>query len=611
MRETPHDSALITARGHLLTYQELDERARAVAAALTAAGVRPEDAVGVSVTGTEHMVIGALGVLMAGGGYVPLDAGYPAARRAAMIGDAGAHVVLVDPTTSAGYGDMTCRLLDIDEAMTHDPTPVTAVHDADPDALAYVVFTSGSTGGPRGVATTHAAVVNMATHQPYAAIDRTSRVAQAASHSFDACAWEIWGALLNGATLVEVDRRDLLDPERLRAALQLRGVTAMLVVTALFHRLVEQDPALFAQVDTVLFGGEAADPRRVADVLAARPPRRLVHMYGPAETATYASWHQVRDCAATDDTVPIGTPLRGYELHVLDERLRPVAAPDSGELYIGGAFVARGYAERAGETAAHFVADPFARTPGRRLYRTGDLVRRHTDGTLAFVGRADLQVKVSGYRVELGEIEAAIEERPDVGDAVVLQDEQDGVRALVACVRPRAGGTADQVDQDALRAWLAEALPSYMIPHRTLVLDAFPLSPNGKVDRQALRRRLRGRPTERHDSGTDVRERRDDASDVTERRDDASDVTERLLTLCGDVLGVDALSPENSLLESGGHSLAVMRIIGRVKEELGVRLRTSMLLDPNTALRDIAHHIAEHRATRKNRTGSISERHLV
>ncbi|MFH8991311.1 non-ribosomal peptide synthetase [Streptomyces sp. NPDC017940] len=599
MRETPHHSALITARGHLLTYQELDEKARAVAAALTAAGVRPEDAVGVSVTGTEHMVVGALGALLAGGSYVPLDAGYPAARRAAMIGDAGADVVLVDPTTSAGYGDVACRLLDIDEAMTHDPVAPAAVHDADPAALAYTVFTSGTTGGPRGVATTHAAVVNMVTHQPYATIDGTSRVAQAANHSFDVCAWEIWGALLNGATLVEVDRRDLLDPERLRAALQLRGVTAILVVTALFHRLVEQDPTLFAQVDTVLFGGEAADPRRVADVLATRPPRRLVHMYGPAETATYASWHEVRNCAPTDDTVPIGTPLRGYELHVLDERLRPVPAPGNGELYIGGAFAARGYAERPGETAARFVADPFTRTPGGRLYRTGDLVRRLPDGNLAFVGRADLQVKVSGYRVELGEIEAAVEERPDVGDAVVLQDEQDGVRTLVACVRPRAGGTADQVDQDALRAWLTEALPAYMVPRRTVVLDAFPLNPNGKVDRQALRRRLRDRPVERRDGDTGV----------TGRQDDTSDVTERLLALCGDVLGVDALDPEDSLLGAGGHSLAVMRIIGRVKEELGVRLRTSMLLDANTPLRDIAHHISERRTTTKNRTASISESH--
>ncbi|MEU9795204.1 AMP-binding protein [Streptomyces sparsogenes] len=238
---------------------------------------------------------------------------------------------------------------------------MTAPHDADPDALACVVFTSGSSGGPRGVATTHAAVVNMVTppalrgHRPHQP-GRPGR-----RHSFDVWAGEIWGALLNGATLVEVDRRDLLDPERLRAAPQLRGITAMLVVTALFHRLAEQGPGLFAQVDTVLFVGEAADPRRrCAGRPAATAPGPQVRT---AETATYATWHQMRHCAATDDTVPTGTPLRGYELHALDERLRPVAAPASGELHIGGPFVARGHAERPGETAARFVADPFA---GRR-----------------------------------------------------------------------------------------------------------------------------------------------------------------------------------------------------------------------------------------------------
>ncbi|MEI5100661.1 non-ribosomal peptide synthetase [Streptomyces sp. PmtG] len=604
MRETPHDAALITARGHLLTYRDLDQRARAVAAALTASGVRPEDAVGISVTGTERMVIGALGALMAGGGYVPLDADYPTARRAAMISDSGAEVVLVDATTRAGHGDAECRLLDIDEAVAHEPAPVRAVHLAEPDALAYTVFTSGSTGGPRGVALTHATVVNLITHQPYAAIDRTSRVAQVASHSFDVCAWEIWGALLNGATLVEVARQDLLDTERLRSVLQLRGITTMLVVTALFNRLVEQDPALFAQVDTVLFGGEAVDPRRVAEVLAAQPPRRLVHMYGPAETATFASWHEVRACAATDDTVPIGSPLRGYELHVLDGRLRPVAGTGTGELFIGGAFVARGYAEQPAETASRFVPDSFTQVPGRRLYRTGDLVRRLADGTLAFVGRADHQVKVSGYRVELAEIEAVIEQRPDVGDAAVLQEEQDGVRALVACVRPRTGAAADAVDTEALRALLAEALPAYMIPHRTLVLDSFPLNPNGKVDRGALSRQIQSRSGTpgTQASGTDAAQRQDGATD-------AADAADQLIAMCRDVLGVDALGLDDSLLRVGGHSLAVMRIIGRVKEELGVRLRTSMLLDPDTTLRDVARYVSERRAARQKRTNSMSERH--
>jgi acyl-coenzyme A synthetase/AMP-(fatty) acid ligase/acyl carrier protein len=386
------------------------------------------------------------------------------------------------------------------------------------------------------------------------------------------------GALLNGAALVEVPKEHLLDADRLRSVLRERSITTLLLTTALFNRLVNEDPSIFASLDDLLVGGEAVDPRRVAQVLATAPPRRLLHVYGPAETTTLSTWHIVQNVDPDDETVPIGTALDGYDLHVLDEEMQPVSEHGVGELYIGGEGVARGYVNSPAETAACFVPDPHPATPGRRLYRTGDLVRPLPSGVLSFVGRADSQVKVSGFRIELSEIEGAIQRQSDVAAAAVLVDERDNVRTLVACVQPRMGA---ELDGRALRTALGRVLPEFMVPRRIVLLRELPLSTNGKIDRAALRGRIS-----------------EPAGEA-----DRLDLFETFAAICRSVLGTGKIYREDSFIDLGGHSLAAMRIIGRAKKQFDVHLKVSSLFEPTTTIGDIADFIAEHGRVLMGRDG--------
>lgn len=569
VQQTPQAVALVTGDGHTLAYAELDARANAVAARLAALGIGAEEAIGLSVTGAERMVTGALGILKAGGVYLPIDVAYPAERRAAMIADARVNVVIVDSATATRYANLPFRILNIDAIKPAECEGVRPGPDVHEDSLAYVVFTSGSTRRPRGVTVTHRSIVNLVRGQPYIDLDHTRRVAQVSSHSFDAVTFEIWGALLNGAALVEVPRKHLLDADQLRSVLRERSITTLLVTTALFNRLVDEDPSCFAPLDDLLFGGEAVDPRRVAQVLATAPPRRLLHVYGPTETTALSTWRVVQHVEPDDETVPIGTALDGYDLHVLNEEMQPVPEQGVGELYIGGEGLARGYVNSPAETAARFVPDPHSATPGRRLYRTGDLVRLLPSGALAFVRRVDSQVKVSGCRIELGEVEAAIQRHSDVAAAAVLVDERDEVRILVACVQPRAG---TELDVRALRTAFSSVLPEFMVPRRIVLLRELPLSTNGKVDRVALRGRIS-----------------EPAGEA-----DRLDLFETVAAICRSVLGTSAIYREDSFIDLGGHSLAAMRVIGRVRKQFGVRLKVASLLDPTATIGDIADFIAEH-----------------
>jgi amino acid adenylation domain-containing protein/non-ribosomal peptide synthase protein (TIGR01720 family) len=518
------EAPALAADGREVSYRELERRAARLARQLAALGIGPETPVAICLPRGPEMVVASLAVLLSGGAYVPLDPAYPPERLAWIAGDVAAPVVLVTAGAErAGFAWAgAARLVEVGaegrSESTGDAAAATGAADTGADLpgrgiddrrLAYVMYTSGSTGRPKGVAVTQRAVHRLVRHTDYVRLGPGDRVAQVANPAFDAATFEIWGALLNGGCLVFLPRSVLLSPPDLARALAEERVSTMFLTSALFHQVARQTPRAFAPLRELLFGGEAADPRLVRAVLAAGPPARLLHVYGPTETTTFATWHAVREVAPGAASVPIGGPVGNAVARVLDRELRELPVGAVGELCIGGwtggEGLARGYLGRPELTAERFVPDPCADAAdgglGARLYRTGDLVRRLADGTIDFLGRLDRQVKLRGFRIEPGEIEAALAEHPRVRQAAVaVRQVGEGDRRLVAYVAadPAPGAVPDAeagdaeagspgvIDPGELRAFLETRLPPYMVPAGFVFLGSLPLTATGKVDRRAL-----------------------------------------------------------------------------------------------------------------------------
>ncbi|MGN9909960.1 amino acid adenylation domain-containing protein [Phytohabitans sp. LJ34] len=418
-----------------LTYAQLNAAANRLAHHLRARGVGPDIPVGVHLHRGLDMVVALLGVLKAGGAYLPLDPSYPAERLAFMLRDSAAELVVTRDDLAGRLPDHAGQMVLLDtDAAALDTCPATdPPPGAGPDHLAYVIYTSGSTGVPKGVLTPHRAVVNFLRYiHGLADVTPSDVVGQAATFSFDISVFECWGALTAGATMVVIPTEVLVDPDRLRAAFDAYGVTVMRIGAVLLNSHLSARPRLLAGLKTVCYGGEAV-PRAVVDGILATPhaPGQLIHWYGPTETTVISTCHVVGS-AGTGAVMPIGRPIADTQLYIVDVRgqLAPIGTP--GELWIGGAGVARGYLGRPELTAERFVPNPFSTVPGARVYRTGDLVRWLPDGTLEFVGRTDHQVKVRGHRVEPAEVEAALTAHPAVRQAVVTARDDSLVAYLVA-----------------------------------------------------------------------------------------------------------------------------------------------------------------------------------
>jgi len=547
-----------------LSYDGLAARARRLAARLRTLGLDPEGRVGVFLERSPELVVALLGILQAGGVYVPLDPSYPPERLAFMLEDSGAAALVTATGLRSRLPVHPAPVLCLDdEPPTGGPAPERAT---DARQLAYVVYTSGSTGRPKGVAVSHRAVQRLVHRGNYLRLAARDRVAQASNASFDAATFEVWGALLHGAELVGMPRDVSLAPRHLTAFLRRRRVSVLFLTTALFNQVVREVPAAFATLRCLLFGGEAVDAGRVREALAAGPPTRLLHVYGPTESTTFASYQSVVRVAAGAAAVAIGRPLSNTRLHVVDPALELVPTGLPGELAIGGDGLARGYVRCPGATAARFVPDPFARRPGERLYRTGDLVRyRPAEGAVEFHGRYDSQVKLRGFRIELGEVESALVRDPEVAAAAVLlrQDEAGNPR-LVAYV---VGG-----DEEGLRRRLRERLPEVMVPAAFVFLPALPLTPNGKVDRAAL-------PA----PATCPRPAADGAARTPQE--------EILAALWGEVLGRAEVGLEEDFFDLGGHSLLATQLVSRVREAFGVELPIRSLFEAPT-VRALAREVA-------------------
>ncbi|HEU5160839.1 MAG TPA: amino acid adenylation domain-containing protein [Streptosporangiaceae bacterium] len=475
-----------------LTYRELDERAGRLARRLTGLGVRAEDRVGVLMDRSVETVVALLAIVKAGGAYLPLDEWAPDERLRLMLTEAGASVLVTDrvwePTARricSGHVVLGERVRDETvpgEAGRGEAADDDSARRIDPEQLLYVMYTSGSTGVPKGVAVRHRDVVALAFDRLFAG-PAHDRVLLHSPLGFDASTYELWVPLLRGGQVVVAPPGDI-DPAVLRQAITEHGATGMYLTAGLFRMISVEAPHCLAGAGEVWSGGEAVPAAAVRAVLEACPGLAVVDGYGPTETTTFATTYSMADAAAVPAAVPIGRPLDNMRVYVLDGRLRPVPVGVPGELYIAGAGLARGYLGRPGLTAERFVADPHG-APGTRMYRTGDLVRWRADGILDFIGRVDDQVKIRGFRIEPGEIEAVLVRHPQVSECVVVvRQDRSGRKHLVAYLVPEPG-SAD-AGGPAPREYLAGLLPDYMVPQTFVTLDRLPLSPNRKVDRRAL-----------------------------------------------------------------------------------------------------------------------------
>ncbi|MEU4469717.1 amino acid adenylation domain-containing protein [Streptomyces sp. NPDC024017] len=423
-----------------LTYRELSLAANRLAEHLRARGVRRGDRVVTSLRPGTDMVTAFLAVVRAGAAYVPVDPAHPVERRRLLVRDSAARAVVTDVAGAGGYEDLGAVVVSVDgEAAEIAGRPgALPAEDAAPSDAAYVCYTSGTTGTPKGVVVPHSAVLDLVRSTDYVRLTPDDVVAQAANPAFDAVTFEIWSTLAAGARLVGLSKDTVVDAARFEGAVAEHGLSVIFLTTALFNLIARERPAAFAPLRTVLFGGEACDPRRVREVFRAGPPERLLHVYGPTETTTFATWHEVAEPAEGDRTIPIGRPIGATVAVVVGEDGVPVAPGGTGELLLGGPGLATGYLDRPELTAQRFVRDEFTGGEGR-LYRTGDLVMLREDGAIEFVGRVDNQVKLRGFRIELGEIESVLTAHPAVSAATVsVHTAEDGDRRLVAHVVPAA-----------------------------------------------------------------------------------------------------------------------------------------------------------------------------
>ncbi|MER8187947.1 amino acid adenylation domain-containing protein, partial [Kitasatospora sp. NPDC094015] len=532
--------------GRTLCYAELDAWANRLAHRLIAQGIGRGTRVGLCTPRTVELVVGMLAIARTGAAYVPLDPANPSERLAYMLADAEVGAVLYEPAVAAAVPAGTFLRVPLDAA---DDQPSDAPGVAvGPDDLLYVIYTSGSTGRPKGVCIPHRAVTALVQQADYVCLTPDDVIGQASNSSFDVATFEIWGALCNGALVVGVPKEVLLSGPALRNHIAEHRITVMNVPSSLLSVLAQETPDVFGGLDTLLFGGEAADPTAVAAVLR-HPPGRMLNVYGPTETTTFSVAGLIRSVADGDQDVPLGRPIKHMWVYVLDADGALAPPGVTGELWIGGAGLAHGYWNRPELTAERFVEDPFR--PGERLYRTGDLGRWRPDGELEFCGRIDDQVKIRGYRVEPGEIATVLAEHPDVRDAVVVVRSDAGAPArLVAYAVPSGPG----VDAAGLRRFAAERLPEYMVPAAVLLLERLPLNANDKVDKAAL-----PAPTGGEGGSVEYLAPRTGTESV-------------LAEIWCEVLGCARVGARDDFFALGGHSLLVTQVVSRVESRLGVRM---------------------------------------
>lgn len=529
-------------QGGQLDYAGLDNRSDAVARHLISLGCKPDQPVALCLPRSAGAVIAALGVLKAGGAYLPLDPSYPRARLQSILADAGVEIVIASDADRGPLEGLSVHLVSLESLETADHGESRSLPETtSADGLAYVMYTSGSTGMPKGVQIEHRSIVRLVGDVDYVTLDADTCFLHAAPLGFDASTLELWGPLLNGGRCA-VFAAPVPDARSLAACIETFGVTSAWLTAALFNSIVDEDPSALAGLRELLTGGEALSPQHVRAALHALPGLSLSNGYGPTECTTFATTYAIpRDLPADATAIPIGRAIADTSLHVLDAQGVPVAHGETGELHIGGRGLARGYLGRPDLDAERFVTD----ASGQRLYRTGDLVSWGEDGTLRFVGRADQQVKIRGFRIEPGEIEAALSAHTNVKSCAVVALPGPGAdKRLVAYVVPRTGNC----DIAGLRHHLQQSLPDYMVPALFMQLSALPVTTNGKLDRAALPAPGNARPELAHPY-----------------RAPRGELETALCDAFAGVLGLERVGADDGFFELGGDSLLAIRVLHQLR----------------------------------------------
>jgi amino acid adenylation domain-containing protein len=550
-RRSP-DAVAVTGNGGRLSYRELDERSNQLASLLRTRGVGAGHLVGVCLQRTPDLVVALLAILKAGAAYVPLDPAFPASRLAHMVADAALKAVLTDADSESVLPETDALMLRLDSdwpAIAAQPVDAVAGERSDPDALAYVLYTSGSTGLPKGVQIPRRALTNfLRGMQQRPGISSTDVLIAVTTLSFDIAGLELFLPLTVGATIVLATADEAHDGTMLQELIESSRATILQATPATWHMLIDAgwrgSPSL-----TALCGGEALPPQLATELLART--KALWNMYGPTETTIWSTVARVE----RDAPINLGTPIANTQIYIVDKHMQPVPLGVAGELCIGGDGVALGYLNRPELTAERFVANPFS--PGTRMYRTGDLARFTREGTLVYLGRTDFQVKVRGFRIELGEIEALLSRHPDIHQAVATTYDDAAGRRLVAYVVYRAGAEPTGTE---LRRFVRAELPDYMVPSLFVQMDSLPLTPNGKVDRRAL-----PPPIEqaRH----------------VERVPPRTEMEQLIATVWSEALGGREVSIHDNFFDIGGHSLLSVQVIAKLEKKVGVRLPQRYLTD--------------------------------
>lgn len=563
---TRPDAVALRFLGEDLTYAELDAKATELALRLRSVGVGEESVVGVCFERSFEMVISLVAILKAGGAYLPVHPEEPQERFSYMLERAGARVLLTHGPLAERIPALDVTVVNVDEAAEAAPAgaELPAARNA-ADSLAYVCYTSGSTGQPKGVSVTHGGVSRLVRDGDYADFGPGETYLQLCALTFDPAAFEIWGALLNGGRLVIHEPGTLSLPD-LAECIKREGVTTLWLTTGLFHRMVDGHLDDLAGLRQLLAGGDVLSPAHINRVRATHPHIRLVNGYGPTENTCFTTCHEVKE--PVGETVPIGRAVAGTGILVLDEKLQPVPDGEWGQLYTTGEGLARGYLGDVRKTAETFLPDPTG--SGERMYSIGDVVRVGADGALEFRGRSDDQVKVGGYRVELGEIVAALSGQPGVKEAVVIvrEDGPQGGKTLVAYVVPEGDDETLVLD---LRVALRERLPRHMNPTSIVVMGRLPLTRNGKIDRRSL-------------PAPDLNPREVDEEYVAPR----TPVEGLLADLVADVLGVELVGVEDDFFELGGNSLIATDLLGQIRKALSVDVPATRLFYENPTVAGLA-----------------------
>lgn len=551
----------VSAAGRTLTYRELNEQANKVAHLLRKKNVGRGEPVALLFRRSPEMVIALLAVLKAGGAYLPIDPEYPEARIQYMLEDSGAVCMLTQEELAGQAASLSFHknTILIDDPAVSAESGRNLEIAAEPDDLAYIMYTSGTTGKPKGNLTTHANITRVVKETNYISLSEKDTLLSLSNYAFDGFTFDVYGALLNGAKLVVADQATILHIGKLTETIQKENITVMFVTTALFNLLVDAGTEWMKGIRKVLFGGERSSVSHVKKAFAAMGPDRIIHVYGPTETTVFATFYPVNRMEDSAVSIPIGKPINETNAYILTEnnRLQPIGAV--GELCLSGTGVSRGYLNRPELTAEKFAPHPF--NSGETMYRTGDLARWLPDGNIDFIGRIDDQVKIRGHRIELGEIEEELLRCQGVKEAVVTAMKGgNGDAALTAYVVPVQGA---EISNEEVRRQLARKLPAYMVPAAYITLEELPLTANGKVNRRLLPE-ADGRPNS------------------TGHRAPRNATEEKLAVIWSEVLGRQQIGIDENFFEIGGHSLKAMAVTSRMLKDLAIDVPVNVLFEMPT-----------------------------